>query len=140
MWLWYNGCIVKKGEIIMEYRVWDKVTESYGSGGLWSITPIGSLFYGNALWTEGIVERFTGMFDKNGTKIYENDIVKVKLGDIYGDVHVYVAAVAAWCEDVCGFRFRDSRGEYEYFAYPRLEVIGNIHDKSDIAGELLKAK
>lgn len=140
MWLWYNVVIVNQGEIIMEYRVWDKITESYGGGDLWSITASGRLFYGNAEWTEGVVERFTGIYDKNGVKIYENDIVKIKLGDVYGDAYVYVVAVAAWCEDAYGFRFRDSSGKYEYFTYRRLEVIGNIHNKSDMAIRLLKGE
>ena len=83
----------------MEYRIWDKIMCKHSTSGLWSITPDGSIYYGNALWPEAEVELFTGHYDNTkweeltesererfvrhnnpsewkGQKVYINDVVE----------------------------------------------------------------
>ena len=70
------------------------------------------------------VGQFTGMTDKNGTKIFEGDILNEPFQG--GEKLYYVF----WDEDYFSFRVKNGYGEYyldEIDKY-RCEVIGNIYD------------
>ena len=69
----------------MKFRVWDSVTQSYSGGELWSVDASGQLYYGNAKWSEGVVEPYTGMKDVGQKEIYIGDVVKSHEKVIYPD-------------------------------------------------------
>lgn len=82
------------------------------------------------------IMQFTGLHDKNGTEIYEGDIVR-------GDFRSPVGAVKFYTEDIgsCGCCYEEFRGSgfaaYGGNAAIRLggdecEVIGNIHENPEL--------
>ncbi len=76
------------------------------------------------------VGQYTGLTDKNGTKIFEGDIIETKNG------------VYACFWDSCNFEFGvDNKKESFGIAYvpiKGLKVIGNIHDNPELLKELGK--
>ena len=70
------------------------------------------------------VGQFTGMTDKNGTKIFEGDILNEPVGGKDSLYHVF------WDEDRFSFLVKNSHGEYylDETCQSRCEVIGNIYD------------
>ena len=143
----------------MEYRIWDKIMCKHSTSGLWSITPDGSIYYGNALWPEAEVELFTGHYDNTkweelaesererfvrhnnpsewkGKKIYINDVVEAE--NIYLKKFIGAVSYGVYEQSKCG--------EYECSHYGlyvsekgtslkydlselELKVIGNIHEQ-----------
>lgn len=85
-------------------------------------TPIGR--YG-AVFPE-TVGQFTGQTDKNGTKIFEGDIIK------YHNLWVYTVR---FDNERLGFYINDENIESSFLGNlygERCEVIGNIHDNPEL--------
>ena len=82
-------------------------------------------------WVEIIPEtvgQYTGMADKNGTNIFEGDIVRESFkghGRIY---HVF------WDDDYFAFRAKgeDITYQLDEISPSHCEVIGNIHDNKEL--------
>lgn len=87
--------------------------------------------YTAAVVDPGTVGQFTGMTDKNGTRIFEGDIVRgiddYRLIEISSVVEYgYLGGGDSF--DVYGFAFVLKDDFISYQNCERIEVIGNIHD------------
>ena len=77
------------------------------------------------------VGQYTGLCDKNGTKIFEGDILHATLGNF----------VVRWSESICSFvagekeRMRPCMNSGTMNCY---EVIGNIYDNPELTKEAEK--
>ena len=70
------------------------------------------------------VGQFTGLTDKNGKRVFENDIVKVDDDDeAYKIIYAYVA-----------YRICDRHNRYSYTIHNdhNLTVIGNVYDNPEL--------
>lgn len=79
------------------------------------------------------VGQFTGLYDKNGTKIFEGDIIKSSCD--FDDPEDYVIELivfehCAWCTRQVGASDSDPRddGDFEKFGV----VIGNVYDNPEL--------
>ncbi len=74
------------------------------------------------------VGQFTGLTDKNGTKIFEDDIVELPTGEI---------GIIQWSEDEAKFEILYEESiltNFDEYWGKDLEVIGNIHDNPELLG------
>ena len=72
--------------------------------------------------------QYTGLKDKNGNKIWENDIVKHEISDTIGTVRWYQGDYIGWCVDdvvIYEQQFTDEMRD-------ECEVIGNIFDNPEL--------
>lgn len=95
----------------------------------WLDTPRGrGYFINNKRIDERTLCQFTGMTDKNGTKIFEGDIVKENYL-----IHERIYSIV-WDND-----YFSLRAESEYTSYQldelllsHCEIVGNIHDNKEL--------
>ena len=80
------------------------------------------------------VRQFTGLLDKNGTKIFDGDFVKFKTfaGLMSGERIVFTKGLVYWCDNNLAWRIRSDYGNFlSYVIKDEMEVIGNIHENPE---------
>lgn len=122
----------------IRYRAWDKKSKEYRTVKNIAFDYNGDIDFvvtvdkdtGQDPWDqtldEIVLEQDTGLKDKNGKNICENDIVRL--------YDRYVSAIT-WQDDYCGFRWYNEVDGYcglgkdneEYY-----EVVGTIHENPEL--------
>lgn len=144
-----------------DFRIWDKTKEAFLkqeptlikidnervivgriSRFYANTADIADMFIGNGNDLE--IELWTGYFDKNGNKIYENDILKNEpLDEIYyitrNDTYKMVEIII-YDKDCSNnlYRKKESAGIEllkMLVSNKNMSVIGNIHENADLLGE-----
>lgn len=85
-----------------------------------------NLHYRSSRVEENTVGQFTGLYDKDGARIYEGDIV---VAELWPGVHFL--GVVVWREKDCAFSVRLSENNSTGVS-TGYRVVGNIHDNPDM--------
>ena len=125
---------------IVKFRVYNDLLKNYLPDDSVCILPNGDIVLYNLvamiaaykrpsemLEGENTVEQFTGLEDKNGTKIYEGDIL---IDDTGEPVEYWVVKFSDG-----GFVGECAGVAEPLFELTNLEVIGNIHENSELVEE-----
>lgn len=118
----------------IKYRVWNNLLKNYLPGDSVCILPNGDIVLYNIaamiaaykrpsdiLEGENIVERWTGLKDKNGVNIYEGDIL---IDDTGEPIEYWIVKFSEG-----GFVGECAGVAEPLFELTNLEVVGNIHEK-----------
>ena len=124
----------------IEFRVWNTLLKNYLPDDLAHIKSSGSLVFGSSyhkpdynrylpfiMKGDNIVEQFTGLKDKNGTEIYEGDIL---IDDAGEPVEYWVVKFSDG-----GFTGECAGVTEPLFELTNLEVVGNIHKNPELVEE-----
>lgn len=123
----------------IKFRVWDNIAKKYIDSRYVSISGLGLLHVAKRIikncfrpphtrknpWF--IVEQYTGLKDKNGTEIYEGDIL---IDDTGEPVEYWVVKFSDG-----GFVGECAGVTEPLFELTNLEIAGNIHEDSELLEE-----
>lgn len=79
--------------------------------------------------------QYTGLKDKNGKMIWENDVVRVYGDTDYFGNNLYYFYKVVWNKDLCCWWLSDiytHEDEYLYICLKGIDVIGNIFDNPEL--------
>lgn len=120
----------------LKFRIWNNshnefIRPDYGLIGFCYPLDgrIAALTSSNDITEDCVIEQYTGLKDKNGKEIYENDIVEYDWY-IIGDKPAYRTKEQVVFDDM-GARLDTDRIRF----CTNIEVIGNIHENADLLGE-----
>lgn len=123
----------------IKFRVWDNIAKKYINGRYVSISGLGLLHVAKCIiktcfrplhtrknpWF--IVEQYTGLRDKNGTEIYEGDIL---IDDTGEPIEYWIVKFSDG-----GFVGECAGVAESLFELTNLEVVGNIHKDPELLEE-----
>lgn len=103
------------------FRIWDIKAKKYiMTGSLYACEGVSSL--SQPFDRNFIIEQYTGMLDKNGVRIFENDIIEInELNDKYKSTVIWSGF--GWYESEYGMPFG------ALFDSEDVEVVGNANKK-----------
>lgn len=132
----------------IKFRAWDNLEKDYLNEEDMAINNLNNIFIfeiydknDTDLWytrllpdpdnKRYVIEQYTGLKDKNGTEIYEGDVVKVE-----GDGEIYRVE---WIRSGFGLEPRYNSPRYPVLGNvelrKKIEVIGNIHENPGLLEE-----
>lgn len=132
----------------IRFRVWDNLEKTYLNEKDIAINNLNNIFIfeiydknDTDLWytrllpdpdnERHVIEQYTGLKDKNGTEIYEGDVVKVE-----GDGEIYRVE---WIRSGFGLEPRYNSPRYPILGNvelrKKIKVIGNIHENPELLEE-----
>lgn len=111
----------------------------FDGNGVYTAVLIDEPFYDRKLVEadEIVIEQFTELKDKNGTEIYEGDIVSVRDSPVAVEDEKGVCYVA-WSSVLAGFILKGSdayKFDEQSLSDLKLIVIGNIHENPELLEE-----
>ena len=130
----FNNNCAGGGMRDIEFRAWDKVNQWMdddfwiGADGLIYDYPKRSYDTPNVeieKTNNFIIMQYTGLKDKNGTKVFEGDFIKTKHGNLK----------VIYSEDIAAFEAVSKSGSRSLYGYQKekdIEVVGNIHEHSHL--------
>lgn len=125
---WVEGFYVRATNHWHKFGVHDDwlITRSFANGGYFNVAQRYAV-------DPSTVGQFTGLFDKNGSRVFEGDVVRV-----FYDFNKYIYVVV-WDQEEFDFKATNGEenyaGHYVYFGCcEQIEVVGNIHDNPELIG------
>lgn len=124
----------------------EKVPSNWVYGGIFQGTGDFSIIYGSkdaaletpiekhTVYTD-TVGQYTGITDKNGTKIFEGDIVSFNRVNALGLTTSRVGDVRYYDELPIFYIMATTGDAWDWVQCEQIEVIGNIHDNPELLSE-----